>query len=539
MSYSVRYLELRHFIRYCQKLNVKAEERELEYYEEKGVMFPVARIVVPEEYVKHVYEWRHRSIDVPHPHEWPEWSEIDRLYDRPLVLPESYAQLTDEELADSFNREFGRNPYLVRPDPSNYRPWDSYRVMVEHHDDYDIAESTATHYYSCWQVHQLYEIQKYPDLYKNRFLIDNLPDEFKKKYWLPRARNLELYRSFRGHAHFFDALSFYTTMYDRERGRTFARLWEQHGVRTLDVKQRQEYLDRLSAHARFVSNKHGLTEDDLYTFLVHLLNLRSDYQRAERLKLADELEKDIVFLARFVAGVTGQSFDEIAEEVGKRSAFKREFRHLNRATQVIDYARNTFERLMHDYNKEFPGFNISIPEIAGLLKFIEANGLFIIPHTIFDTDEAVNNPRAFRRTSLYIGMKNLTTGLECLIREIAKEMPKSGLMDKLGNLINTVFKEWCGEFWKEKNQRPYPTPTKPSEFISNIIDVNKDPLLDQKRQGHIIRVFLMAYWARNLTAHQYTLEDDLYGDLYGRVYTAIYYAMLYTWKYALQKGWVI
>jgi len=537
MSY-VRYLELSHFIQYCQELNVKVSENELEYYEENGIMFPVARVVVPGEYVKRMHKWRHRSMDMPYPHEWP---EIDRLSDTPLVLPESYAQLTDEELVDSFDREFGRNPYLVRPDPDNYRPWDSSRVMVEHHDDYDIAESTATPYYSCWQVHQLYEIQKYPDLYKNRFLIDNLPDEFKQKYLLPTARKLEILRDFRGHAHFFDALSFYTTMYDRERGRTFARLWERHSVRTLDVKQYQEYLDRLSSHARFVSNKHGLTEDDLYTFLVHLLNLRSNYQRAERMKLAGELEKDVVFLARFIAGVTGQSFDEIAEELGKRSTFwiKREFRHLDRAVQALDYARDTFKRLMNDYNKEFPDLNISTTEIDGLLKFIEANGLFIIPYTIFDTDEAVNNPRVFHRTSLYIGMKNLTTGLECLIREIGKKLPNPiGRMDTFGSLINTVFKEWCNEFWKERDKKQPPTPTKPSEFIWNITDVYTDPLLDQVIQGHIIRVFLMAYWARNLTAHQYTLEDDLYGDLYGRVYTAIYHAMLYSWKHALQKGWV-
>jgi hypothetical protein len=536
MSYGTRYLELRDFIRYCEKLNVRVDEEELEYYEAKGIMLPMARTVVPEEYVKRMHEWLHTSTDTPRPAEWP---EIDRLYEYPFVLPGDYVRLTDEELEDPFDREFGRNPYLVRPDLNNYRPWDSYRVVVEHHDNYDVKESTATHYYSYWQVHQLYEIQKYPDLYKNRFLIDNLPDEFKQKHRLPRARNLEILRDFRGHAHFFDALSFYLTVYNRERGRTFARIPEQHGVRTLDVKQHQEYLDRLSAHAEFVADKYQLEKRDLYTFLLALLNLRSDYQHAERLKLADELEEDIEFLAWFITGVTGQSFDEIAEEVGKRGTFlvKQEFRHLNRAVQMIDHARDTFERLMHDYNKEFPGFNISIPEIDGLLKFIEANGLFIIPYAIFHTDEAVNNPRAFRRTSLYMGMKNLTTGLECLIQEIGKRLPsRAGPTDTLGNLINTVFKEWCGEFRKERGKKQRPTPTNPSEFIWNITDVYTDPLLDQRIHGHTIRVFLIAYWARNLTAHQYTLEDSLYGDLYGIVYRAIHYAMFYTWKYALQEG---
>ena len=535
MSYGTRYLELRDFIRYCEKLNVKVDKEELEYYEAKGIMLPMARMVVPEEYVKRMHEWLHTSTDTPRPDEWP---EIDRLYDRPLVLLEDYAQLTDEKLVHPFDREFGRNPYLVRPDLNNYRPWDSYRVVVEHHDNYDVRESAATHYYSYWQVHQLYEIQKYPDLYENRFLIDNLPDEFKKKHRLPRALNLKSYRSFHGYAHLFDALSFYITMYDRERKRTFAQIPEQYGVRTLDVKQYEEYLRRLSAHAKFVADKYCLKEHDLYTFLVRLLNLHSDYQRAERLKLARELEKDIDFLAKFIAGVTGQSFDEIAEEVGKRNPLvKREFRHLDRAVQVLDYAQDTFERLMNDYNKGFPGFNISITEIDGLLKFIEASGLFIIPYAIFDTDEALNNPRAFRRTSLYMGMKNLTTGLECLIREIAKKIPNAtGSIKTLDSLIQMVFSEWHKDFQRERGRKPIPK--QPSDFIRNIINIHNDPFLDQQTHGGIIRVFLTAYWARNLTAHHYTLEDELYGDLYSKVYRAIYYAMLYTWKYAMQKGWV-
>ena len=192
---------------------------------------------------------------------------------------------------------------------------------------------------------------------------------------------------------------------------------------------------------------------------------------------------------------------------------------------------------MNDYNKGFPGFNISITEIDGLLKFIEASGLFIIPYAIFDTDEALNNPRAFRRTSLYMGMKNLTTGLECLIREIAKKIPNAtGSIKTLDSLIQMVFSEWHKDFQRERGRKPIPK--QPSDFIRNIINIHNDPFLDQQTHGGIIRVFLTAYWARNLTAHHYTLEDELYGDLYSKVYRAIYYAMLYTWKYAMQKGWV-
>jgi hypothetical protein len=386
MSYGTRYLELGQFIRYCEELNVTVDKRELEYYEEKGVMLPVARVVVPEEYVKRMHEWQYRSTDMPYPDEWP---EINRLRDRHLVLLEDYAKLTDEELVDPFDREFGRNPYLVRPDLNNYQSWDSYQVVVEHHDDYDVKESAATPYYSYWQVHQLYEIQKYPDLYKNRFLIEHLPDEFRERCC--RALNLELYRSFHGRAPFFDALSFYITMYNREHNRTFALIPEQYRVRTLNAQQYQAYQSRLRAHAESVVAKYSLAEQDLYAFLVNLLDLHHSYLKAERLKLADELENDIVYQARLIAGKTGKEWKEVADELGKIPPFwsKQAFRHLNPILKERDGARELLLYCMKMYSEEMVKMNVQAPvcslsegDLDELLAFCEDNGLRIFSFTL-------------------------------------------------------------------------------------------------------------------------------------------------------------
>ena len=45
--YGERYAEVSLFIDYCRNLNVKTDERELEYYEKTDVMLPVARVVYP------------------------------------------------------------------------------------------------------------------------------------------------------------------------------------------------------------------------------------------------------------------------------------------------------------------------------------------------------------------------------------------------------------------------------------------------------------------------------------------------------------
>lgn len=540
-----RYLTGDEFSSYCSALNIRLRpfNGELELYEREGVLLPVARVIKPDEYVIE----RKKAEQQPEGF-WkslPEWDELERLsYSHQIDRRIDPSKMTDADLCHPFDREFERhNRFLIRPRAGDFKPWKSFRVRVggATEDGYEVE--TAVHYYHYWQAHQVYAIQKkYPIFAKHagvfKYLKDSARD--KMKYLWPRAG--DAVSTLNRKALYFDALSFYIEMYTAEESRTFAAIPASKGIKQLNDEEFELYRSSLAGHAKFVLQRYGLTTSQLWQVLVDVLNLRNEYQRDERAKLANELEKDLVFLARFIAGVTGQSFDGITEEVGKRSTFwiKQEFRHLDRAVQVLDYARDTFQRLMTDYNSEFPGHNISVTEIQGLLKFIEASGLFIIPYTMFDTDEALNNPRAFRRTSLYMGMKNLTTGLECLMREIAKRIPNAtGSMDTLGGLINTVFKEWSGEFWKERDKRQGEKPTKPSEFISNISDVYNDSGLDERIHGHIIGAFLMAYWARNLTHHHYTLEDDLYSDLYGRVYRAAYYAMFYTWKYATQKGWVI
>jgi hypothetical protein len=542
-GYGRRYLTANKFSAYCSDLNVHLRpfDSELEFYEREGVLLPVARVIKPDEYVI-----ERKKLEQQPEGFWrslPKWGELERLlYGYSVDRRIDPDKITDADLCHPFDRELeGHNRFLIRPALGDFKPWKSFRIGETNEQVYEVE--TAVHYYHYWQVYQVYAIQKkYPIFAKHpevfKYLKDDAKDEM--NYLWPGVSDAVL--TLNGKSLYFDALSFYIEMYTAEEARTSAPIG---GVKRLNDEQLKRYQSRLKGHAKTVLQRYeryGLTTSHLYQFLVDILDLRGEYQRDEHAKLADELEKDIVFLTRFIAGITDQSFDQITEEVGKRGTFwtKQEFRHLDRAVQVLDYARDTFERVMNDYNQQFPEFNINSTEVNELLRFIETAGLFIIPYTIFTADKALNDPKAFRKTSLYMGMKNLTTGLECLLREIAKKIPNvAGSVNTLDELINAVFKRWCGQFGKERAKRQ--SPTQPSDFIRNIRNVDADLLLDQQIDGHAIRVFLVAYWARNLTGHYYTLEDDLYGDLYSIVYRAIYYALLYTWKYAIQtqKGWVI
>ena len=123
-SQSERYLLVDQFIRYCEDLNVETNKEELEHYEKIGVMLPLARIIYPHDYVVQLEAWHSNPTD-----ERPDtkqWTKLLSLFDETRILDEDYADMNDEELIDSFDREMGKTPYLIKPALDTYRTWSSY-----------------------------------------------------------------------------------------------------------------------------------------------------------------------------------------------------------------------------------------------------------------------------------------------------------------------------------------------------------------------------------------------------------------------------
>ena len=169
--YGERFLGAGEFLSHCEDLKVKACREELEHYEKTGVMLPVVRLTYPDEYL--IEDAHLRSLHSSAFVDISAWPELQRIVERPLIrFPEDYQGLTPEQLVHCFDREVNDNPHLTRPSGESFRAWDDYLIQVPDIVDGNRRVSTAEHFYSYWQVHQLYYIQKFPDLYKNRRLFE-------------------------------------------------------------------------------------------------------------------------------------------------------------------------------------------------------------------------------------------------------------------------------------------------------------------------------------------------------------------------------
>jgi len=545
-NYGERYLTANDFVGYCKEINVKTDNRELEYYEKAGIMLPVARVVYPEDYVILRTLWPLGAADEPpRPELWP---ELYRLFDKRRVVPEQYADLTDDELIDSFDRELGKNPYLIRPTPEAYKPWNSYTISIPYRDGQQLTGSTADHYYSYWQVHQIYYIQKYPDLYKNKILLDRISDEVKQSIFRPWPPEQEALREFEGKARLFDALSFWITMYDREQKRTFALVPEEHQVKHLDASQLQAYRDRLTTEAGLVQERYSANTDSLYKFLYQLIELYDDYQVDERFKLSEELRNDVVYQAQLIGALTGAEWEKISEELGRRytSRTKKHFRHLDILTKERDEAHEILTHFAEKYKDVLGELKIpsstyahSPSEINELLDYCEREGLSVLL-TALSGMVATEDDYAekFRRVARYTNLKNVLTALEFLLKDFITKHHLPVANSGLNAAIESVMKNetgWVSLFTSKKN---FTRADDSAEFFTQLNHLVHDADLVRSEDTYWARAFLIASLARNLTVHEYPDGDWFYGELFGEMLRAAIYVVLYSWQVAKRESWV-
>ena len=289
-------------------------------------MYPVARIVSPEEYVLLKHELTHGQISHKEFLESQRWPECDRLTDKNFAFLSAFEDVTDDDLIHHIDREIGSNRLLSRPIDHAYRPWDSYDIQIPLGNGNTTKTSRAQHYYSYWQAHQLYRLQQFTDLYRNRWFIGQLSDDQKRKCGYNGLTDPRPFATFLSLSSRFDALSFWITVYDRERDRTFAGVAEHHRVKTLSSTAADEYVQRLECAANITLKRFQLTVDDLYKFLDDLLHLLENYRRDERFKLYGDLRRDIFSLAGFIECATGQDFDAIGAELSNHSSYEQIFR---------------------------------------------------------------------------------------------------------------------------------------------------------------------------------------------------------------------
>lgn len=539
--YGERFLKVSDFIDHCRSLNVRTDERELEHYEKIGAMLPVARLIYPEEYF---IRQRRQELEggLIAEVDTAEWPKLQRLAERSIHLgfPFGYTDLTDDELVHCFDREMGNNPYLICPRDSEFKPWDDYKVTVSELQGHEIKESVAEHYYSYWQVHQLYFIQNWPDLYQNAGLLELIPED-KMPFGYPRAPSNERLVGFKGMGQYFDALSFWTTVYGRERSRTFARADLVGRTRRIDESEAARHRQRMEKQSRMVADTFGLSREGMYEFLGRLVDQYEKYECQERYKMANDLKMDIFHLERLIEVNSGDALGAILDNVDYYDA--QTLRRLDAATRERDLAFRVLARGSQRCASEIGeldenGWSFTESEVNELLDYCGEEGLNLV-HTALSGMVASDNEKErqkFRYVEMYSNLKNILTSYEYLLKSLGER----GQVNVRGTLGGVIPKAMRGEGWLPVfvNRRHLARADTPAEFLDNLDFILNDDHLGGSVDDYWARSFLITLLARNCAVHSYPTEDKYYVESFGHMLHAPIAAMLFTWQLAKRKNWI-
>lgn len=518
------------FVAYCRDLNLKTDEKELEYYEKIGAIFPVARVVYPSEYVIRMH--RH-EFDGDGDLEWlTDWPDAIRLDNRVILSSPQNEETSEEVLVHRIDREFeaGNNTCLFRPDGTGFRPWSEFVVTVDDRPDKELERSTAEHYYSYWQVHQLYFIRRFSGLYQGAQPIDPLPN------WLPE---------FDGNRRCFDALSLWISAYHRERERTFSSIPASNGFKKLSEKQATGYKNRLSKLANEVTERFGMSFKDLYRFLYRLVEIHDGYRQDERYRLAEALEQDIFACEHLLQMLTGETREQIADHLAD---YKQTFRHLSIVTKERDYALMILNQDSQRCAAELQALGCSVAPFTeadanDLLNYCDQEGLGLLPYALSGMNAIGFEEfrQKSRRMLRYTNLKNILTGYEYFLKNLGPQPVKNanGLTQAVEQAMQS--KSWFSMFKTSKcdtNGKRLLSGTDAEEFLDNLDTLLEDNRLEGSVKGYWARQFLVTCLARNMTVHSYPSDDRYYGDLSSPMLHAVIMAMLYTWKMAQREGWI-
>lgn len=547
MGYGDRYFEVDRFIDYCKKLKIETSKNELEYYEKHGLMLPVARTIFPVEYVQLV---SHKLTQSVYEELLKKWPEIYRLEDRRFEIPDDFINCTGTDFIEAFDKEFDENPYLFKPTVETFKPWDSYKIIVKNEYGQDIQDSIAIPFYAYWQVHQLYCIRSRTKLHLYRSLIKHLDDERIKSWLTLPLENPTPFKEFLGKSKGYDALSFFRRLNNLERERTFTSIPEKDGIKTLTEEQFKQYKDRLQAHAQFVANRYSIDEDRLYKFLIELLELKSDYERVEKVRLAYEIEKDVWMQANFIMHFTGNDWKQIGEKLGKRTDnfVKRDFLHLDSTTKIYDVASDVLLDSIRELNQELATITASSNHIhetsaQEILEFCDKNDLDILPTTLDEMRIQISvddvppgeEMRKYRKTTRHTNLKNLATSFEYFLKAITKNKLPTVKSTELTPLVQEIMDK--GPLLTEFNKmigQGYHQWRNSQTFFVNLSNLKQLTTIEEFQA----RNFIISIAARNFSSHTFTSDDRVYGDYMGLMINSIIYSIFYFWSKAKCEHWV-
>jgi len=525
-----RYLKSSDFISLCDLVGLKSvSDDELEEYEKNKLLFPAARIIMPDDYAFGFWESQHTSKRVfIFDDKYIEFNDLDWALRFPNhnETPKNYLHPIDNN--------WGLEG-LQKPSENEFVPWDNFYIQVKI-DNNTFKEPSATHYYHYWQIYELFEARK---LFRKMYKDNNYLVQF-REFNHSNSEDLN---------HLFDALSFFQTnfiYYQKEFLRE--RTPNDDGIIILDKPEQKRFSNCIKLFALETINRFKLSDEQLFLFLRKIMELYSCYENSERTKLSHTLKKDIWNLTEFIQYVTGMDTLEISKRAGRISIFLKDYLELlfpNRRLQAREESTNFINHYIKEYNKICTTMKINEIDIENFFNYSEIVNISWFEYVITELNKEFHKFSSWHHTITFIYLKMLASLPETLMRIIIQDKSDDQTKQKLennpkagmGKLIEFIFCDSKSNILHFYNKYPFWNAKNKRQFLTNLSKYNNKITMINSEFEFIGANLALATLIRNFSSHLVLDDPNLLQGQYVFCIRSLINSICAIWVQCTNNNW--
>lgn len=559
-DYGKRYLTSKSFLELCKKLEIEdCDEHRLEFFENKGLLFPIRRIMLTAGYAKYISAihndpnnpfYGKAQFEIP-----DKWYPQYKLEEKTKGWYSVWSYHEVFHFLDKRRDEFKK--FILFPLSTTHRKWKNYEIVIQRPPYNDFKSSRAMNLYAYWQAYPVYEIIKASKLW---LFIDLTDDETVKALWnrkIPRRKVLSwsLRVGFNRKIaditlrnNDFDALSFYVQSVIRLENIT-SLLWNDDCTPKKEVGEQalKRYQENEKRLARLTIKKFAFTEDRCLDFLKFLCIKYFEYQEDKMSNLCDMLRSDIYHFTYLISDGYGITIEDIVKKVGRVTHHFRDTLNVIFPDELLE-AKENASYTMKSFLESNPAikkiYDVTDKDIENFLNYMVDHNLVLF----FQSFEQLNKDWLSNRIFAQSGRQSFIINLSLLLEVLLKTVGRNGRDKDLVNyfskrrlLLDTLkgfykSKKWWSLLchnWKKltdvTNTTDITDLLQEKIFKSNFHSTNSE-------WNSIIKMFLVCGVARNLSAHEHHKLFPLSREMYQLIIAQIVSALWYSWKYAEKKG---
>lgn len=303
-----KYLQVKKFAELCSEMRVylgRNPEKLLEAYEQHGLIRPVFRLNVPEDYKKLLFKYRYAmdndKKDISLPEEYIDIHSF--LQDRLQNYHATYSPWIDRTLSEGHPLDFAYKegkPYIGKPSSKSFTPWKEYTVVVGQLYGNAQYSTIAEHYYSQWHVFLVEEAYRIYSATINPFLPFQSSDISIKQTDLPFSKWIKE----------FEILA----EYQFKNQLFFESYLNQSSNSILEGSLLEEFHKKINEQASIIFNQ--IPEERWIEFQRKLCETYFLYEKTEKLRLSKFLKSHIYSSVEIYLEATKLPYSHLVDKVG-------------------------------------------------------------------------------------------------------------------------------------------------------------------------------------------------------------------------------